>query len=387
VRHGVGGTVGARGGYMPQLDGLRCFAVLAVLVWHAWRPGPLPLFGDVSWGGLGIQLFFVLSGFLITGILLDCRERSDSGDGSRMFFIRRFYGRRFLRIFPLYYGLLLLLLAANFLRTRELAVWLFTYTTNVFIAGHGWIGALGHFWTLAVEEQFYLVWPWLLLFLSRRRLRALIVLVIAAAPLYRLYAFHRYGVAQDTRMTFTLAVVDSLGVGALIALLARSGSVERLRSFLLRVVLPVGLGAYLALIALQHEGVGAEAAYVGGATAVAAFFGSVVVGAAIGFGGIAGDVLSFRPVAYVGKISYGVYVFHPLVMVALTKAAPRLGLVYESRGVVSFVVATSVSIGVASLSWHLYERPINDLKKRVPYRGGRARRAPLPASAPGAADS
>jgi peptidoglycan/LPS O-acetylase OafA/YrhL len=356
---------------MRQLDGLRCFAVLAVLVWHAWGPGPLPWIGYMDWGGLGVQLFFVLSGFLITGILLDCRERADAGDGTRMSFVRRFYARRFLRIFPLYYGVLLVLLIVNFPHVRERSLWLFTYTSNIFMAEHGWIPRVGHFWTLAVEEQFYLVWPWLLLFLPRRRLLPLIALVIALAPLYRLYAFHRYGlhgVAQEPRTTFTLAAVDSLGIGALLAIGRRAVSVEKLRSRLTRIALPIGLGGYLGLAVLQEHGVSPEPAFVLGATTIAIVFGWLVLGAADGFTGPFGRLLVFRPVVYVGRISYGIYVFHPFVIFATVRAARHLGVDFHARGALSFVVITTMTIGVAALSWHFFEGPINGLKGRFSYR-------------------
>jgi peptidoglycan/LPS O-acetylase OafA/YrhL len=371
-------------GYMPQLDGLRFFAILGVLVAHAWDPPPLPwIFGGVDWGSLGVRLFFVLSGFLITGILFDCRERAEATASSRMFFVRQFYVRRFLRIFPLYYAVLLVLLVGNFERTRELAVWLFTYTSNIFFARHGWHGHLGHFWSLAVEEQFYLVWPWLLLFLPRKWLVPLLAVVISVAPLYRLYAFHRYGADAGARDAFTFGVVDSLGVGAVLAIATRTVSDGSLRLWLSCIGLPIALAGYGALLGLQHYGVGGGAPAALSDTATAIVFGWLVVGAARGFGGAPGRLFCFRPVAYVGKISYGVYVFHNIVIGAAIIEARRFGVDYRPHGILSFLAVTLVTIALAACSWTFFERPINGLKRLFAYRAPVAE--PVPAGAPGAA--
>jgi peptidoglycan/LPS O-acetylase OafA/YrhL len=361
---------------MPQLDGLRAFAILGVLVWHAWQPAPLPWLGRVDWGGLGVQLFFVLSGFLITGILLDCRRGFDDGDGTRLFFLRRFYARRFLRIFPLYYGVLVVLVIADAQGVRHFAAWLFTYTSNIVWASHGWSGAglVGHFWTLAVEEQFYLVWPWLLLFLPRRFIVPLLVAIIVAAPSYRLFATLHYP-GQETRALLTPWVLDSLGIGALLAVVR-----HRLPARLLAVALPLGLVAYVGLLQLEHHG--ADVAHLGivEPTSIAVVFGCLVVGAADGFGGTFGRLLRLRPLTYVGRISYGMYVFHPLVIKAVALASPHAGIRYTQRGFASFAVITVLTIAVAAASWHFFERPINSLKgRRFGYRARRTTGESLPA--------
>jgi len=164
------------------LDGLRGVAILLVLFLHfiigQGVPAPSVLvdwwfIGIVRAGWMGVDLFFVLSGFLITGILLDTK-------GSRHYF-RQFYTRRVLRIFPLYYGslvLFLILLPTLFPDDQVLhdlhadAVWFWTYLYNVKVAAAGFTpsSALGHFWSLAVEEQFYLIWPIVVLCLGRRHL-------------------------------------------------------------------------------------------------------------------------------------------------------------------------------------------------------------------------
>jgi peptidoglycan/LPS O-acetylase OafA/YrhL len=142
---------------MPQLDTLRFFVVIGVMVTHNWHLKRLPwLFGDLDWGGLGVRLFFVLSGFLITGILIKCREMADAETRTSRFYIRQFYIRRILRIFPIYYLTIFLAFVFDVPGTREVWGWLATYTSNVYITlNNTWIARMGHFWSLAVEEHFY----------------------------------------------------------------------------------------------------------------------------------------------------------------------------------------------------------------------------------------
>jgi peptidoglycan/LPS O-acetylase OafA/YrhL len=118
-------------GHRPQLDALRCFAVVAVLVTHFWQPSYEGLLGAINPGFLGVRLFFVLSGFLITGILLRCRDESERGEHSRLLVVRRFYARRFLRIFPIYYLIVFVALLINIPSARQAWPWLVTYTLEL----------------------------------------------------------------------------------------------------------------------------------------------------------------------------------------------------------------------------------------------------------------
>ena len=225
---------------MPQLDTLRFFAILGVMVSHNWVPDSPPwIFAGVDWGSLGVRLFFVLSGFLITGILIRGRELGERHPERRFVFMRQFYVRRFLRIFPIYYLVVMAAVVVDFEASRQIWPWLFTYTSNIY-SWHtlSWPGHLGHLWTLAVEEQFYLFWPVLMLFLPRRWLLPLLVGLVCLAPIYRLYASFRYSddVASGafTSGALTVSVFDSLGLGALLAIAAHvfSGEGERLRGVL-----------------------------------------------------------------------------------------------------------------------------------------------------------
>jgi peptidoglycan/LPS O-acetylase OafA/YrhL len=354
-------------GYMAQLDALRFFAVIAVIVSHNWHPGPKTwIFGQLYWGPLGVRLFFVLSGFLITGILIGCRELGERSPEGRLFFIRQFYVRRFLRIFPVYYVTLAVLVAVGVGPAREIWPWLFTYTTNIYIWHYGWPAAVQHFWSLAVEEQFYLVWPWLVMFLPRRWLVPLLVGLICLAPVYRLYASFHYG--QDNSLVFTVGVLDSLGLGALLAIAAhgdRGGM--RLQRTLRRIVLPVGAVGYTLLWIATRSGPGHQAWVVLGDTAAALVFCWLVGSASRGFGGRFGRLLEWKPIAYLGKISYGIYIFHYLVPIAFGAIAKQLGISYHDIGFVNFVASSLVTFAVAALSWHLLESPINGLKRHFRY--------------------
>ena len=167
--------------YMPQLDALRAFAVLAVMVHHFLPVDHYIPTDYITLGMLAVRLFFVLSGFLITGILLG--YRSDEPKNA----LKRFYFRRVLRIFPIYYLTLFVALALQVRSIQQGAFWHLTYTSNFIAPFHPeWMGPASHFWTLAVEEQFYFVWPFIMLFVPHtKHLAKTIVGTIALAVIFR----------------------------------------------------------------------------------------------------------------------------------------------------------------------------------------------------------
>src|SRR5688572_4693650 len=186
-----------------------------------------------SYGVWGVDLFFVLSGYLITGILYDTRS-------SERYF-RSFYARRTLRIFPLYYGVLFVLfvvfpaswleaIAPGMHEAREAQAWLWTYLTNVYLARDGAYSLpyLSHFWSLAVEEHFYLVWPFIIYRLSRTAaMRTCVVLGVGAFGL-RLW-FAAFSGNDVAAQVLTPCRLDTLCTGAWFALAARSGSVTPMK--------------------------------------------------------------------------------------------------------------------------------------------------------------
>src|SRR5262249_33425960 len=205
--------------HVRAFDGLRGIAILLVLLRHVGEDLPGRRLGGLvdaalNAGWLGVDVFFVLSGFLITGILLDAR--GDEAQPTPGYF-RRFYARRALRIFPIYYLFLVI--------TRPSGMWWYvSYASNVLIARHGWPDGLletGHPWSLAVEEQFYLVWPAIIAWTPRRWLAGLCVAVIGAAIAMRVLLIHQG--AALAAYVLTPARADTLAIGATLAIALRSG--------------------------------------------------------------------------------------------------------------------------------------------------------------------
>jgi peptidoglycan/LPS O-acetylase OafA/YrhL len=351
-----GGPSVSRSRHMVQLDGLRFLAVAAV-AWYHWMP--LRSYG-VQWGPLGVQLFFVLSGFLITGILLDARAGSEIR-GEKWFSLRQFYIRRFLRIFPLFYLTLAVGVVVNVPQVRETWLWHATYTSNIYFFLRGsWNGHVGHFWSLAVEEQFYLFWPFLILFVRRRFVPWMICAAIGFAPLFRAVVPLFYA-DNDFAHCLTPGCFDSLGVGAFLAYLVRNPHFwrpDRCAKMLLAVGLPGCLITYgFHLLPKLDQ------------TFAAFCFGWLVYTAANGFGGAFGSLLQAGPIVYLGRISYGIYVLHMFAIDALELLIRQLHLpaAIMDHGLLRAPILAVLTIGIASVSWYLYEKPLNDLKRLWPY--------------------
>jgi peptidoglycan/LPS O-acetylase OafA/YrhL len=373
----------APGTHHPALDGLRGIAILSVMAFHfVLFSGIQPqgrlervLFSCGEAGWFGVDLFFVLSGFLITGILFDTRDRPGFG--------KTFYGRRALRIFPLYYGFLALRFfvlprlasASPALRMIpfESQLWQWGYLSNVQITLRGWEALpydLQHFWSLAIEEQFYLVWPWLVFSLSRRALlRVCAGMMVGALVLRAVLDGHGLGIPS---YVLTPARMDPLAVGAALALISRE---PRDRAVAARFSKPVLLvaGLALALMFVLRHGLRFQDPVVGtfGFSLLAVFFGALLfVGLTAPPTGRAGRALSAAPFRFFGKYSYALYVFHQ--PVALRLAAAGLGALLIPKvggrlpGVVCFAAAAlAVSLVAALLSWNLWEKYFLRLKDRL----------------------
>ena len=368
--------------YLP-LDGVRGLAVLAVMLLHFTLFVPVGgterfVSGWLATGWIGVDLFFVLSGFLITGILMDTRDDPHH--------FRNFYARRTLRIFPLYYAYLALLfivlpgLHAGY--AMEHAVddrrfWLWTYLGNVLMA-RGWEGMPSHtthLWSLAVEEQFYLVWPLLVFAVRRRWLTALCVATFIGAILTRAYLATQGAAAAA--YVLTPARMDTLAAGSLVAVVLRQRGPDAVRllgtSMLWSGMFLVGVGTvwsfthgttqFLAPLDFGTE----EFAYPGIALVFAALVAHIVTSAPTA---TIPKLFTNRTLRTLGKYSYGLYLIHvPIRNIARLVIERRGGLpsVWGSEipaqiGVT--VVGIAASFVLAYASWHLFEKQVLKLKGR-----------------------
>ena len=375
-----GGTAPAvEPAHIPALDGLRGCAILAVLLLHFTSAlttptgAPARLVKQVfSLGWTGVDLFFVLSGFLITGILADARETPHR--------YRTFYARRALRILPLYYGFVLLLfvvpplIGARTYTTAfadQLPYWL--YLQNFWPLSNGALDFAAHLWSLAIEEQFYLAWPLVVFTLSRTAALRVCVLCLAGALAYRVASVF---MVDDLRTVYfhTLGRIDGLALGGAIALMARgNGGLARLRR-----MAPAVLILSVALLAgapLHPSGYNPGGAYMVsvGYSALALFFGALLVLALDGGWPALPRLLSGRVLRFFGRYSYGLYVVHvPLIALArLAGVSPDAfaGTRWELAALLGYVaLMAAASIVVALASWNLYEKPFLKLKSRFTYR-------------------
>ncbi len=352
--------------HMPQLDGLRAIAATLVVVEHF---APLYDYLYFSTGRLGVWLFFALSGFLITGILAKSRDLIDVAPGQRKRVWQAFYMRRILRIWPLYYALLLVAVVLNLTEARHLLPWYMVHLANFGVATTGWwVPSIGHYWTLGIEEQFYLVWPIVILFAPRRFAIPVVVAAVLGAPLFRLLLMTVGHQNQAVTILMTPSGFDGLGMGALLALIRRADWANY-RKFL-NAGLALGVVVLAVSLLLRVKGKAFALNVTGELFAFALISTWLVGNCADGFKGVVGKFLTLAPMLYLGRISYGIYMFNlPLadfIEIFQKKTGMKLPIP-EQLGLSRFVVCFLLSVGLASLSWYLLERPLNELKRFFPY--------------------
>jgi peptidoglycan/LPS O-acetylase OafA/YrhL len=360
--------------HFMQLDGIRALACITVIVFHEAPLVNLPFFGEI--GANALSLFFVLSGFLITGILLRARDDAERGGHSVGGVLRAFYARRFLRIFPLYYLVLVVLVVLGVQTIRDTIGWHVLYLSNFISAINGSYVFPTHFWSLSVEEQFYLGWSAAALFLPRRWIKGIAIGMIAMGPISRL-AIYLMTSHKVTATSIPTSCLDMLGVGCLLAILWQEGQAsEPLRDRLGRMALSTGLALLALETALQFADRGLKLRVMLWTLPFALIGFWLVDRASRRFTGI-GRFLEWRPLVYLGGISYGLYVYHIFVPLAIR----GLGIPFpQQRGTLRATLVLVITGLIAALSWHLYEKPLNDQKRRFPYvpKGARERAVPVP---------
>ena len=364
---------------IPGLDGLRAIAFILVFLIHT---------NLIQVGWVGVLLFFVLSGYLITGILVDMKESLTV----KAYFIK-FYGRRFLRIFPLYYFYLLLMLA--------LAYWLYAigyrpnqmllffrqapyalgYVYDFFLSSKWWSKSdfIVHFWSLSVEEQFYVVWPLVILLTPRKAYKSLFIGAIIAGPvlragIYYLYLHHTFSllgsVPADGVYALPLSYLDAFGLGAFASQFRIPKA--RLQFWVLLFCVPLvgyvteylvvgkietwsSLGYTLPISGLYKE--------VWGYSLLNYLFAVTIY--AVAREGLFNRFLELGWMKYLGKISYGLYVYHFILISFINRIFnDRLPLTFEQSQMLSILPAFAATVLVAGLSFKYIEKPLINLKDK-----------------------
>jgi peptidoglycan/LPS O-acetylase OafA/YrhL len=385
-------------GHLRSLDGLRGLAVLVVMLLHfttAMTPpahsAAAAVRGVFQLGWIGVDLFFVLSGFLITGILADNR-------GSDRYF-SAFYARRALRILPVYVAALVVLfhiVPAVFAPQppaavgTELSFWLFV--ANFRTLPYDLAKLVGHFWSLAIEEQFYLLWPLVVYFASRRAARGIALATIVIEPILRFVAL-RMGVDGSAVYHYTPFRLDGLAMGAFIALELReeSGAERLLRWW--RPAAGVGfLGfvIYVLPIAMPRP-VSGELRLALTFSAVSVLFGALLTGVVLAREGRARRALGHPALVTLGTYSYAIYLLHVPLMRAVATAGVSQTWQFGQRAPLMWVIAYPLAMILLSILagmavWFGYERHFLAFKHRFPYAtegGVRQRRVSIDRLTPG----
>lgn len=367
--------------HYPQLDGLRGWAIILVMAYHFGlehrahaNPGFLLDLSQIGWAG--VDVFFVLSGFLITTILVETKNSTG--------YIKNFLARRFLRIWPLYYACLILffIILPIFATTlpeglesmRDKQIWFWTYLANWLFTLEGGFNQTsgGYFWSLAVEEQFYLVWPFVVLFVSEAKLLRIAFLLLTGSLSLRLILLVA-GFAPGALYTNTFTHLDGLAVGACIAVCWRNVAWRESIKELARYILPFSL---LGLLIVRWI----DGSWVFWTIGMASFGYTLIAlaaGAVLIFALNCDDTKFWRffainkPLIVSGKFSYALYLVHVPVATICQVALTRTGLwndyPYPLVFTAFILIAFLLSYVAAYLSWHLFEKRILSLKRYFKY--------------------
>lgn len=368
--------------YLPALDGIRGLAIILVMLYHFSIPfqlsGHLNLIDSfvgivLQVGWVGVDLFFVLSGFLITGILYDTAGKDS--------YLKNFFVRRFLRIFPLYYLMLFMLiiiipifipsLASKTDQMVENQAWFWSYLINWRISYLGTFEGIqgGYMWSLALEEQFYLIWPFFILFFRKKIIFSCFTLII-------IFAFMRIGlllegVSATSVYTMTFTHLDALLIGSIIAVARREDKIKKHHIKAFSVLSFLSVLVVLAIIVFTGKFVFYQksVAYIG-LLAVAIISGYVLIKTVYSESnrGWCSRFFSLSLLQEFGKLCYGLYLFHhPIGLLVTDKliAYDRFKLFdsYLPCLIANIALSMLLSYMVAWLSFKLFESPFLKLKK------------------------
>lgn len=370
--------------HITELDGIRGFAVLLVIIFHFLNQPILSdnLFDHIfketfSIGWIGVDLFFVLSGFLITRILINTKSSTN--------YFTSFYYKRTLRIFPLYYLYLILIFFILYpllfnkvseveqnkiLMSEHSQAWFWLYASNIkqVIDGAFFGGGLGHLWSLSIEEQFYIVWPCIIYFFSVKNAKLISWILILLALLLRVYICF-YNIDPEVIYVFTLTRMDALVMGALVAIYLSENTVINY-VFVKRLLLGTCFFTVMLIYLFGPHSGKHPLIYTIGYTLTAVTFSLLILLTQSTTVFFARPVFKSSFMVFFGKYSYAIYIFHPLVRQVMLKLVgePKVILGTQTPWSIAFVLlCTAGTVLVALISWNLFEKWFLKLKDKFAF--------------------
>lgn len=362
-------------GKIEELEGLRGIAILLVTIHHFWPEADgiyesLKSFAHFGW--IGVDLFFVISGFLIGGILLDTKGNDH--------YFKNFYARRILRIFPLYYAVVISLFIVipfsqsmihglsywetEFIKEAGNPLWYLTFTGNIreSITGVEPSFLLAPLWSLSIEEQFYLLTPLLIHSTSHKQLRLILFLFICVSPIFRYAMFEFFPSNERIQYLATISRFDNLSAGLLLALFVRKKIVIASR-YLSHYLL---LSTILIALIFIWGGFDRFSFFcrVCGYSFLAGYFYLVVFWTLENRNSKKTALLRNKFLMYIGSLCFGLYILQRPVEVFLVKSLSYIGFDLNSFPLLSLFAKTLCSIIVSQLVWSYFEKPINNLKRK-----------------------
>ena len=356
--------------YIKQLDSLRAIAVILVIIGH-WIP-KYNVVHRILNGAIGVDIFFVLSGFLISKILFDNRNKAELLNIPKSTVIKNFYVRRTLRIFPIYYLTIFILYIFSDRTGTDIKssfIYFVTYTSNFYFFNlQHWDGMLSHLWSLAVEEQFYLIWPWIILFVNKKYLLPVISTFVVIGILSQ---FVLSDVYMNDLLTFTC--FDAFGLGALLSWITTYAN-QKLKKFYVIISIVAAISVFFYIIgAIQNMWTFIPL------RTIVSFITIWVITYII----IKREtnslrfkfILNNRMLIFLGKISYGLYLYHLIIPYVLNSKMlsiynnPLLPDIFYKRYWQHLFLLENiiVLIIVSWLSYIFIEKPFLSLKKYFGY--------------------
>lgn len=342
--------------HIKGLDGLRAFAVILVILSH-WFSSHF-IFGKMQLGKIGVDIFFVISGFLITKILFHNKEIPNSSGNQRWKQIKSFIIRRTLRIFPIYYILLIFLYFTNGNEFKDNIIYYVTYTSNyLFFNTQNWHGFVGHLWSLAVEEQFYIFWPFIILFSLKKRILILLIGVIVFGTLYP------YFIQENMSSILTFSCVNAFGLGALLSY--SEVYIPKFKNTFYSVVktLFLPLLIFLLLQLLIFKWPYFPLRLITSLLTVRLILYCIEEDCKSLFF----NFLNLKLMSFIGSISYGIYLFHNFVPSYWNRILRTYNLQFpfqmEGINYIEKIVQFGLLILISYLSWICIEKPILKFKK------------------------